>query len=77
MENRIIPGGIDVWKQILAQKSDSKIVHDWAKKARGWKRPDQLLEGMAAMSRIDTDRGPLQMYLMLSEMDSRRTQKNA
>ena len=67
-----IPGNLEVWKQILAEKSDSKIVHDWSRRARGWKRPDQLLEGMAALSRIDTDQGPLQIYLMLNEVDRRR-----
>lgn len=67
-----VPGNLDVWKQVLAQKSDSKIARDWGRRARGWKRPEQLLEGMAALSRIDTDQGPLQIYLMLSEVDSRR-----
>ena len=43
-----------------------------AKRARGWKRPEQLLEAMVALSRIDTDLGPLQIYLMLTEVDSRR-----
>ena len=42
------------------------------RRARGWKRPEQLLEGMAALSRIDTDLGPLQLYLMLNEVDRRR-----
>ena len=67
-----IPGNLEVWKQILAQKSDSKIAHDWGKRAHAWKHPDQLLEGMAALSRIDTDQGPLQIYLMLNEVDRRR-----
>ena len=67
-----IPGNLDVWKQILAEKSEPKIVKDWGRRARGWKRPEQLLEAMAAMSRIDTDLGPLQLYLMLNEVDSRR-----
>jgi hypothetical protein len=67
-----IPGNLDVWKQVLAEKSEPKIAKDWGRRARGWKRPEQLLEAMAAMSRIDTDLGPLQVYLMLSEMDSRR-----
>jgi hypothetical protein len=67
-----IPGNLDVWKQILAEKSSSKIVTDWAKRARGWKRPEQLLEGMTALSRVDTDDGPLQVYLMLNEVDRGR-----
>ena len=67
-----IPGNLDIWKQILAEKSEPKIAKDWGRRARGWKRPEQLLEAMAAMSRIDTDLGPLQVYLMLNEVDSRR-----
>ena len=67
-----IPGNLEVWKQILAEKADSKIAHDWGQRARRWKRPEQLLEGMAALSRIDTEQGPLQIYLMLNEVDRRR-----
>jgi hypothetical protein len=67
-----IPGNLDVWKQILAQKSDSKVERDWGRRARNWKHPEQLLEGMAALSRVDTEQGPLQIYLMLNEVDSGR-----
>ena len=67
-----IPGNLDIWKQVLAEKSEPKLAKDWGRRARGWKRPEQLLEAMAAMSRIDTDLGPLQVYLMLNEVDSRR-----
>lgn len=68
----LIPGNLDVWKQILAQKSDSKIIRDWGRRARTWKHPEQFLEGMTALSRIDTDQGPLQVYLMLNEIDRGR-----
>ena len=67
-----IPGNLDVWKQILAEKYGSKVAHEWGKRARSWKRPEQLLEAMTAMARIDTDEGPLQMYLMLNEIDRGR-----
>ena len=67
-----IPGNLDIWKQILVEKSEPRLAKDWGRRARGWKRPEQLLEAMAAMSRIDTDLGPLQVYLMLNEVDSRR-----
>ena len=67
-----IPGNLDTWKQILAEKGEPKAAHDWGKRARGWKHPEQLLEAMAAFSRLDTEQGPLQIYLMLNEMDSRR-----
>ncbi len=67
-----IPGGLDAWKQILNQRTDLQTVRDWSKHNRTWDKPEQLLEAMAAFSRIETDSGPLQVYLMLSEIDTGR-----
>jgi hypothetical protein len=67
-----VPGDLDVWKAALAQKSDFKTTRMWAKRARGWNSPEQLLEAMASLSRLDTDTGPLQSYLTLTEIDGRR-----
>ena len=67
-----VPGNLDVWKEILRQKTDSKTIRDWGMRARNWDHPEQLLEAMISCSRIDTDSGPLQIYLMLSELDSGR-----
>jgi hypothetical protein len=71
-----VPGNLDVWKEILLQKSDSKIVRSWVKRARSWDRPEQLLETMTALSSIDSDSGPLQIYLTLSELDRVRLPAN-
>lgn len=71
-----VPGGLDVWKQILRQKADSRSARDWANRARGWNRPEQLIEAMAASSRTESDSGPLQVYLMLSELDRARGPQN-
>ena len=68
-----VPGGLDVWKQVIRQKSDSKVTRDWSKRIRDLQSSEQLLEAMAAYSRVETDCGPLQIYLMLSELDSGRT----
>ena len=67
-----VPGNLEVWQQILRQKSDSKIVRQWAKHASHWKNPDQLIEAMFAFSRQSSDEGPLQIYLMLNAIDSAR-----
>ncbi|HEU4634912.1 MAG TPA: hypothetical protein VFS41_01955 [Edaphobacter sp.] len=67
-----VPGDLGVWKEALAQKSDFKTTHIWAKRARGWNSSEQLLEAMASLSRIDSDDGPLQNYLTLMEIDGRR-----
>jgi len=67
-----VPGNLDVWKEILNQKTDSKMVHDWARRSRNWNQPEQLLEALVSFSRVETDSGPLQIYLTLSEIDSAR-----
>ena len=67
-----VPGNLDVWKHILHQKSDSNVVRDWAKRSKGWDNPGQLLEAMFALSRVQSESGPLQAYLMTSDMDNRR-----
>jgi hypothetical protein len=68
-----IPGTVEVWKQIFRQKTDSKILREWGKRAGRWNNPEQVLEGMFGVSRVETDAGPLQMYLMLSELDNGRS----
>ena len=66
-----VPGNLEVWKQIIRQKTDSKTIHDWAKK-HTLDHPEQLLDAMVAFSRVVTDVGPLQIYLTMCELDSGR-----
>jgi len=68
-----IPGNLQLWKEILRQKSDSKLVREWGKRAGRLSTPDQLLQTMFALSRANTEFGPLQVYLVLTELDARRT----
>jgi hypothetical protein len=67
-----VPGNMDVWKTILRQKNDSKIVSRWGKRAQHFDNAGQLLESMFGLARVQTETGPLQAYLMLSELDSKR-----
>lgn len=71
-----VPGSLGVWKEILRQKSDSKIVRDWGKRAGRLNSPEQLAEAMFGLCRVETETGPLQIYLMLSELDGRRSPEN-
>jgi len=68
-----VPGNLEIWKEILRQKSDSKIVHEWGKRSSHLNSPEHLAEAMFGLCRVETETGPLQIYLMLSELDSRRT----
>jgi hypothetical protein len=68
----LAPGGLAFWKQILDQKSNHKVVRNWGRRAEHWSSPEELLAAMFAFSRLDASEGPLQMYLLFSELDATR-----
>jgi hypothetical protein len=68
----LVPGNVEVWRDVLRQKSDSKIVRDVAKRATNWNSPEDLVEGMVSLSRVSTSKSPLEAYLTLSEIDRGR-----
>jgi hypothetical protein len=68
-----VPGNLEVWKKIFQQKTDSKIIREWGRRAAHWDHPGQLLDALFAISRASAETGPLQSYLMLSELDRRRS----
>ena len=67
-----VPGNLEIWKQIIRQKTDSKTIHDWNKHVHNLDHPEELLDAMVAFSRVVTDIGPLQIYLTMCELDSGR-----
>jgi len=66
-----VPGNLEVWKKILDNRAESKIVRRLSKRGQ-LDTPEQLLETMFALSRVQTSEGPLQTYLFLSELDAVR-----
>ena len=68
-----IPGSIDVWKDVLRRRSDSKLIHEWGQKANSWNTPEQVIEGMIGVSRYPMPEGPVYNFLTLSEIDRDRT----
>jgi hypothetical protein len=71
-EEPYVPGNLETWSKILHQKTHSKIVQSWRRRAAHWDRPDQLLEAMFAFARIDTPGNLLQAYVALSDIDAIR-----
>ncbi len=67
-----IPGGIEVWKEVLRRKTDSKLIREWGEKASGWNNPEQVVEGMVGVSRYALNDGPAYNFLMLTEIDRGR-----
>ena len=70
-----IPGNLQLWKGILRQKSESKLVRDLGKRSGHITTPDQLIQDMFALSRANTEFGPLQIFLTLTEIESRRSER--
>jgi hypothetical protein len=68
-----LPGNLEVWKQVFRKRTESKVIRDWGRRAGRWNNAEQVLEGMFGVSRVETDAGPLQVYLMLNELDSGRS----
>jgi hypothetical protein len=68
----LTPGGLDQWKEILLRGHNSGMVRKWAKQTNGLSRPDELIQAMFGLSRAPTETGPLQVYMAVSELDSRR-----
>lgn len=67
-----IPGNIEVWKEVLRRKSDSKLLRDLGVKAAGWNNPDQVVEGLIAATRYTMSDSPVLNFLVLAEIDRER-----
>jgi hypothetical protein len=67
----LIPGDLQVWKDIVRRQPTSKAASEWAHKAGGWNNSEQLVEGMFGLSR-SLNMGPLQIFLTVSEIDRAR-----
>jgi hypothetical protein len=68
-----VPGNLAVWKEILRQKTDSKVAREWAKQVGPWRTPDDMVEGLFAFSRSDSPGNPLDFYFAVSEIDRGRS----
>jgi hypothetical protein len=70
-----VPGDLQTWKDVIARHtaSDPKLVGQWSKRAERWQEPDDLIEAMFGLSRVETMDSPLPIYLTLSEVDRGRT----
>ena len=69
----LVPGNLDVWKEILLQWHNSAYLRKWEKRNPSLTSPDQLVQMLFALSRSTTQDGPVQIYMALSELDSRRS----
>jgi len=69
----LVPGNLEVWKEILLAGHPSTRVRRWEARTAHLTDPDHLLQMLFALSRSPGDNGPLEIFMGLSELDSRRS----
>lgn len=69
----LIPGNLDVWKDILFRGHESEHMRKWARN-RSLNSPDQLVEILFGLSRAPIESEALQIFMTISEIDGRRPQ---
>lgn len=68
-----IPGNLTAWHDAFRRKSDSRVERDMARKVDHWNSPEQLVEAMFALARLNATNGPLDMFETLTEVDRGRS----
>jgi len=68
----LVPGSLEEWNDLLFRGSDTRLVRKWGRQREELPDPDHLIRIMFALSRAPSENTPLQTYLALSELDSRR-----
>jgi hypothetical protein len=68
----LIPGGIEEWKDILYSGQNRNLVRKWARQSHPPGGPDDFIQIMFALTRSTSDVNPLDAYMAISELDSRR-----
>ena len=66
-----IPASDGFWQSLFSK--DKRDLHEWADHSRCCQSREHLLEALVAASNLDSDSGPMQVYLMLSALDEART----
>jgi hypothetical protein len=68
----LIPGNIEEWNDILFQGRDNKLVRRLIGPSGQLTDTDQLMRVLFALSRSQREATPLQFYMAMTELDSRR-----
>jgi len=68
-----IPGNLEVWRDFLRHSPDAKLSRRRGRRVGDLKNSEQLLEAMFAFSRVYSTPSPLEIFLMMSELDRGRT----
>jgi hypothetical protein len=67
-----LPGDMSIWRDIISRQSRSGTFRDVARRAPVLDTPERLLEVLVTASHVETDSGPLQLYLALCAINDGR-----
>lgn len=65
----VIPGNLDVWKNLFITHPHGKYDGKLTKSAGGWKDPDDVIEALFALCRKSVENEPLKIFMALSDLD--------
>ena len=66
------PGELSVWNDILSQVAKSREIKMWMGRERDWNTTGKLLDTLIAASNYRLETGPVEIFLILSAIDSAR-----
>jgi hypothetical protein len=70
----VIPGNLEVWKNLFITHPHGKYDGKLTKSASGWKEPDDVIEALFALCRKSVENEPLKIFMALSDLDRFRAQ---
>jgi hypothetical protein len=73
--NPLVPGDAALWQEVMTRQDKIGHTKAGAGYTHGAPDPNRLLDALAAYSNVATDNGPTQIYLMLTAINSARSQK--
>ena len=68
----VIPGGIEVWKNLFVTHPHGKYDGKLTKAAVGWKDADDVIEALFALCRKAVENEPLKIFMAVSDLDRNR-----
>ena len=67
-----VPGNLHTWSELLRSEPESRPVRSWLKHSGNLQHTNQLADALFVSARTESDYGPVQAYLCLSELDRQR-----
>ncbi len=65
----VIPGSLEVWKNLFINHPNGKYDGKLTKSAAGWKDPDDVVEALFALCRKSVENEPLKIFMAVSDVD--------